>query len=71
MLSMLRRYGWQIYLAGFVMSWTLFLWLRTCNMPPAELDWTFHAFGMLWPAMVWPLAWLGLLVIVFAQYLHG
>jgi hypothetical protein len=67
----LRRYWWQMYLAGCVVSWPLFLWLQTRTLPLAKIDWAFEAFLVLWAALCWPLAWLGVLVIGVTQWLHG
>jgi hypothetical protein len=67
----LRRYWWQIYLVGFVLSWPVFLWFETRTIPLAELTWWWQGYGTLWPALIWPLAWVGLLAIAFAQWMHG
>jgi hypothetical protein len=67
----LRRYGWQIYLAGCVLSWPVFLWIETRGLPLAKIEWTLEAFLVFWAALCWPVAYLGLLVIVVAQWLHG
>jgi hypothetical protein len=71
----LRRYGWQIYLAGCVVSWPLFLYFETYNLSLAGLNWSLHACAALWPTLLWPVAWpvafLGLFAIAVAKWLHG